>query len=266
MSAETHDTGINGQDRKTSDKPPRRCFIYAIRERTTGRQYIGSSVDVADRWRHHRWRLKANIHHCAYLQNAWNKHGADSFEFLILEGLTSNDPEQRRIAELGWLAKSQYYNSLMPGQGRDHFTADEALRMKISASHRRALLADIERAKQATKRGVAAGALMQTPEGRKRARELMLQRWRDPAKRAILAKGLVTRWADPGARSRQSAAIKASPAKAAKSLASKQAWANPNSGLHSRKQTRWSDPTARERQAEKMRAYHAAKRIPTPQD
>lgn len=59
--------------------------IYAIIHLPSGKRYIGSSRNLRDRWRSHLKALKAGKHHCAYLQNAWNKYGADQFEFQILE-------------------------------------------------------------------------------------------------------------------------------------------------------------------------------------
>lgn len=59
--------------------------IYSITNITNGRQYIGSAVNIQKRWGQHRSDLNKSKHHSSYLQNAWNKHGADCFEFLIIE-------------------------------------------------------------------------------------------------------------------------------------------------------------------------------------
>lgn len=263
MSAETPNTGKNGQDH-TSDKPPRRCFIYAIRERVSGRQYVGSAVDYRDRWRHHRWHLNKGDHHCSYLQRAWNKYGRDNFEFLILEELPTNDAEPRRIAELSWIAKSKYYNTFMPGQGGDHFAMRDVVKLKISKTQKLAMLNKPEFAKTRRRVGQMLADLSRTPEAREATRQRMIARWQDPIERQVHLKGLTNRWADPNARDRQSKALTKAHAdgKASKlkSEASKALWADPNSGLRNRKQTRWADPEAKKRQGEKMRAYHAARR------
>lgn len=47
--------------------------------------YIGSSVDIEKRWRHHRFTLCAGQHDNVYLQCAWDKYGEDAFVFSILE-------------------------------------------------------------------------------------------------------------------------------------------------------------------------------------
>ena len=58
--------------------------VYAIENLTNGKRYIGSAIDVYDRWKLHRQRLKNNTHHAAYLQRAYNKYGVDNFEYLVL--------------------------------------------------------------------------------------------------------------------------------------------------------------------------------------
>jgi group I intron endonuclease len=59
--------------------------IYKITCVPTGKVYVGSAFDLARRQIEHRYHLKRGDHHCLYLQNAWNKHGADNFQFEIIE-------------------------------------------------------------------------------------------------------------------------------------------------------------------------------------
>ncbi len=66
-------------------KPKIICGIYAIRLNLDGRAYIGSSNNINTRWFRHRRELAKGSHHCQYLQNAWNKHGEKSFNFIIIE-------------------------------------------------------------------------------------------------------------------------------------------------------------------------------------
>jgi hypothetical protein len=49
--------------------------IYSIYCTENEKQYIGSSKDIAQRWRDHRYELRNNKHGCYHLQNAWNKYG-----------------------------------------------------------------------------------------------------------------------------------------------------------------------------------------------
>jgi len=63
---------------------PRSAGIYRI-DGPTGGAYIGSAVDIRQRWHQHRWHLNANRHHSQHLQNAWNKYGKDAFSITVLE-------------------------------------------------------------------------------------------------------------------------------------------------------------------------------------
>jgi len=68
--------------------------VYAIVNTKNNKFYVGSAASKGKitstcgfyiRWTHHISDLRLNKHHCAHLQNSWNKHGSDSFEFRILE-------------------------------------------------------------------------------------------------------------------------------------------------------------------------------------
>ena len=58
--------------------------IYKI-ESKDGKIYIGSAVNIKNRWSSHKSKLTKNKHHSKHLQRAWNKYGADYFTFSILE-------------------------------------------------------------------------------------------------------------------------------------------------------------------------------------
>lgn len=59
--------------------------IYEIRNKYNGKRYIGQSLDVIDRLRHHKSELRHNRHNNSYLQRSWHKYGEDNFEFAVLE-------------------------------------------------------------------------------------------------------------------------------------------------------------------------------------
>jgi group I intron endonuclease len=61
------------------------CGIYSITLTLNGRQYIGSSVDIKERWRRHKKDLRKNKHHSIQLQRCWNKYNEDDFIFEIIE-------------------------------------------------------------------------------------------------------------------------------------------------------------------------------------
>lgn len=80
--------------------------VYQIRNKVNGKVYIGSALEIAVRWRGHRSQLRNNKHHCSHLQSAWNKYGANSFEFSVLEFC---DREQVRERESFFIKSAQSY-------------------------------------------------------------------------------------------------------------------------------------------------------------
>jgi len=60
-------------------------IIYSIKNKITGKFYIGSTIDCKNRWYKHQWELNNKKHHCLYLQRAWNKYGEKIFEFSVFE-------------------------------------------------------------------------------------------------------------------------------------------------------------------------------------
>src|SRR5579859_6790175 len=58
--------------------------IYAIHG-PSSRVYIGSAVNIEQRWRDHRKELRGKRHHCVFLQWAWLKFGESAFTFAVLE-------------------------------------------------------------------------------------------------------------------------------------------------------------------------------------
>lgn len=59
--------------------------IYLIRNKITDKIYIGSAIFLQSRIRQHRHDLNKNKHSNSLLQRAWNKYGAEAFEFKVLQ-------------------------------------------------------------------------------------------------------------------------------------------------------------------------------------
>ncbi len=60
--------------------------IYKIQSRIKPeRIYIGSAVDMKNRWNLHLYKLKKGVHHSIILQNHYNKYGENDLQFSILE-------------------------------------------------------------------------------------------------------------------------------------------------------------------------------------
>lgn len=60
------------------------CGIYKITNTINGDFYIGSSYHLKRRLYEHRQALVKNTHYNRHLQRAWNKYGADNFEFTAI--------------------------------------------------------------------------------------------------------------------------------------------------------------------------------------
>lgn len=59
--------------------------IYKILNLINSKVYVGSSVNIEDRWSRHRGDLIKGKSCSPKLQNSYNKHGVENFEFIILE-------------------------------------------------------------------------------------------------------------------------------------------------------------------------------------
>lgn len=100
-------------------KHPKHPGIYAIRHIDSGSVYIGSSRNICVRWRGHRTKLRNGKHHCAHLQNAWDKYGECSFVFEVTE-TCFDDPVVLFHREQVWMDRfrSKLYNMASQSEPR----------------------------------------------------------------------------------------------------------------------------------------------------
>ena len=83
-------------------------YIYMIRNKKTGKAYIGETIrDATYRWKQHIQCIKSK-HGCPALRDAFIKYGIDSFEFKVL--IICFD-EDRFVYEKEYIAK---YNTQIP--------------------------------------------------------------------------------------------------------------------------------------------------------
>ena len=74
--------------------------IYEIHSKSSGKAYIGSALNLNDRWSEHLHNLRNGKHNLA-LQNAYNKYSESDFEFNILEEIA--DPHDLVEREQYWI-------------------------------------------------------------------------------------------------------------------------------------------------------------------
>jgi group I intron endonuclease len=65
--------------------------IYYIQNLENGKIYIGSAVNITERWRLHKVHLRNGNHHNKHLQVAWVKYGEDVFKFGVIEYIEDKD-------------------------------------------------------------------------------------------------------------------------------------------------------------------------------
>lgn len=75
--------------------------IYEIRNKVTGKYYVGRAKHFKTRFNRHRYELRHGRHHCLHLQRAWNKYGEANFEFVVVQECSSSQEamhlEQARL-------------------------------------------------------------------------------------------------------------------------------------------------------------------------
>jgi group I intron endonuclease len=86
---------------------PRSSGVYKILCKPTGKFYIGSTVNLRERWGRHRWSLRYGKHVNIYLQQAWDKYGEENFKFSILESV---EAPNLLPAEQAWIDKTGCVN------------------------------------------------------------------------------------------------------------------------------------------------------------
>lgn len=122
------------------------CGIYVIRHIGSGKVYVGSSVNVQQRWHAHRSMLRRGAHHSRRLQRAWTKYGESAFDFVVVVECTANDLAEREQAEID--ARDSYaggFNGRPIAEHSGGFRHSAASREKISAVTRGRTLSDAHR-------------------------------------------------------------------------------------------------------------------------
>jgi hypothetical protein len=108
--------------------------VYAIVQIATERLYVGSSNNIVRRLSDHAAALRAQRHHAAKLQEAWQAVGGEGFRFLLIERV-SGSVEAIRQREQYWIGElhafPQGFNSKSTADGPEpslHTRIDAAIK------------------------------------------------------------------------------------------------------------------------------------------
>lgn len=111
--------------------------VYVIRNLTTGKVYVGSSVNMYKRWFYgHIYQLKAGKHGNRYLQAAWLSHGPKQFVFEVIEVCAVGDDliarEQFHIDRLKSYLPEVGYNLRRVANSNLGMVTSAATKIKLS--------------------------------------------------------------------------------------------------------------------------------------
>ncbi len=89
--------------------PPKGIFV--LRNKNTGRVFLGSSLNLKNKYERIKLHLNTGNHFNSALQEDWNNLGESAFEYEVLEtledkqDLTYNYSEDLEILEIIWIDK-----------------------------------------------------------------------------------------------------------------------------------------------------------------
>lgn len=124
--------------------------IYRIVNTINKKCYVGSSKNISRRWYIHRSALKNKRHHCIYLQRSWNKYGAATFKFEIINEIPFVSEEHLLSEELKVIKELLPKYNIGAVGGGDNLTnnpnrADIIRRMTLTLQEQVSKMSDIER-------------------------------------------------------------------------------------------------------------------------
>ena len=117
--------------------------VYKITNQANDKMYVGSAIDLMNRWYKHKSQLNKNKHHSIKLQRAWNKYGVDNFKFEIIE-----ECDKEKLIEIEQYYIDLYdsycngYNSNPTARNMLGFKHSEESKIKMSESAKGKQLSD----------------------------------------------------------------------------------------------------------------------------
>ena len=170
-----------------------------IRNKVNNKAYIGQAIDIYARWEQHIRELNNNLKYCnPHLQNAWNKYGADNFEFTIICQCLEYDLDRLEIHYIAhYDTYNNGYNLSLGGEGNRGYKFTDEQRAKVGEvlnrpevkkKHRERTREAVNRPEVKEKHRKA----MNRPEVKAKVSESLKEAWKRPevkAKRIESRKG-----------------------------------------------------------------------------
>lgn len=114
---------------------PRSSGIYIIVCIKSDNIYIGSSNNLQKRWNEHQRRLNKSDHDNSHLQRAWNKYGAQAFQFKVLEYCSIDQLDEREQHYIKiYKTRGICYNITDGGRGTKGVVRSSETRAKMSVA------------------------------------------------------------------------------------------------------------------------------------
>lgn len=111
--------------------------IYRIQNITDGKCYIGSAINIKERWSTHRSNLELNKHDNTHLKNAYNKYGVEFFEFSVIEFVENEEDlikrEQFHMDSYDW---DMLYNIRLVAESNLGFKHTEESKIRMSVAQK----------------------------------------------------------------------------------------------------------------------------------
>lgn len=105
--------------------------IYQIQSKShPERVYIGSSINIENRWIDHKYSLRYNDHHSYKLQNHYNKYGIDDLVYSVL--FCCSKEVLMCLEQLFFDTLKPYFNISMKAYGNEGIKRTPEVRLKIS--------------------------------------------------------------------------------------------------------------------------------------
>jgi len=111
------------------------CGIYTITS-PSGKQYIGSAINFARRWREHKSQLRRGVHFCRPLQSAFDKYGESGLVFAKIAFVPREELLLREQEQLDARPRKRLYNVLPQAGSMLGMRHTVAARERMSAARK----------------------------------------------------------------------------------------------------------------------------------